>query len=118
MVEQGTENPTWLGHRGFLGGGGGGVVPRNEFHNLLPQLENFWTQNAQHHGLIPGLELDGAFGQAFAFNFVPDRLVRPEQNPEDVFPIAAFGTENFFQRVASYVHQCYILKRLRVNGAV
>lgn len=116
MVQQGTDGPIWLGHRGGLGGGGAGVITINEFHILLPGLQEFLNNNPQHLGLIPGLEL--SFDQVFAYNFVSDVRIRPPpQVPERVFPIAAYdGTEKFFQTLASYVHQCYVLRRLRQEG--
>jgi len=116
MVEQGTEDPIWLGHRGFLGGGGAGVIKIEDFHNRLPTLKKLLQDNPQHVGLIPGLK--EAFDQVFAYNFLPDNLVLPQQHAQSVFPIAAAGTENFFQRLASYVHQCYILRTLRVKRAI
>jgi hypothetical protein len=116
MVEQGTDDRIWLGHRGYLGGGGVGRIGWTEFHNLLPELQQFLKNNPQHLGLVPGLE--HVFGQVFAHIFAPDDLVRPQQQKQRVFPIAAFRAEDFFQRLASYVHQCHILRVLRVNGTI
>jgi hypothetical protein len=117
MVQQGTDGPIWLGHRGGLGGGGAGVITINEFHILLPGLQEFLNNNPQHLGLIPGLEL--SFDQVFAYNFVSDVRIRPPpQVPEPVFPIATLEAKDFFETLASYVHQCYILRRLRQEGIV
>jgi hypothetical protein len=118
MVQLGTKSPIWLGHTGGLAGGGAGVITINEFHILLPGLQEFLNNNPQPRGLIPGLEL--AFGQVFAHNFVPDDLIRPPpQGQQSVFPIAAYdGTEKFFQTLASYVHQCCVLRRLRQEGII
>jgi hypothetical protein len=116
MVEQGTNGPIWLGHRGFLGGGGQGVINIEDFHNRLPNLREFLHVNPQHLGLIP--EVATSFDQVFAYNFSPEDLVVPNPQGQRVFPIAAAGTKNFFQRLASYVHQCYILRTLREHGAI
>jgi len=116
MVEQGTNSPIWLGHRGFLGGGGQGVINIKDFHNRLPNLREFLQNNRQHLALIPQLT---CFDQVFAYEFAPDDLVVSPQNQQRVFPIAAAaGKEEFFRRLASYVHQCYILGAFRVSSAI